>query len=240
LQNATKDLLLSVVIPAFNESAYLSPTIASVRASFSRAGIGPYQIIVVDDASTDGTADVARRARAFVVASGCRNIGATRNAGAKVARGKYLLFLDADTHLNAGVAEELAAAVARGAMAGGTCFQWSEKAPWHGVVAAGIWNCISRIFRWPCGSFIFVQRDVFEKVGGFDEAYFASEEIHLARKLKKHGRLVILHAKVSSSPRKLDQISVSEVVSFVLRWLRAPRRTLQTRRYLDYWYNQRG
>lgn len=230
---------LSVVIPAYNESEYLADTIESVRKAFSDAGRSFYEIIVSDDNSTDATQQIARDAGTRVVTSGRRNIGATRNVGANAARGKYILFLDADTQINQPVASELREVMDRGMVAAGACFDWSSPAPWCAHVAAGFWNSISRTLSWPCGSFFLVRRDAFEAVGGFDEEYFASEEIHLARKLKKRGRIKILRGRITSSPRKIDRLTWGEVTRFALRWCIAPRKTLQNRKNLGYWYSRR-
>ena len=230
---------LSVVIPAYNESQYLADTIESVRQAFSETGQSFYEIIVSDDDSTDGTADIAREAGTRVVTSGRRNIGATRNVGANVARGEYILFIDADTLIDRPMANELREAMQRGAVGAGACVRWTEPASLYANVAAEFWNTISRTVHWPCGSFFLVRRDTFEAVGGFDEEYFASEEIHLARKLKKYGPIEILRGKISSSPRKIDQLSWGEIMRFLLRWCIAPRKTLQDRKHLGYWYNMR-
>ena len=55
---------------------------------------------------------------------------------------------------------------------------------------------LMRTAGWAAGCFMFVRADVFRRVGGFDERYFASEEIHLSRAVKKHGRFVILRERV--------------------------------------------
>jgi glycosyltransferase involved in cell wall biosynthesis len=234
-----KNPTFSVVIPAYNESQYLPDSIQSVRHAFSDTGEYFYEIIVSDDDSTDGTADIARMAGTHVVQSGRRNIGATRNVGANVARGEYILFLDADTCVDREVVNELKEAMQRGVVGAGACIRWSEPASLCANAAAGFWNTISRTLRWPCGSFFLVRRDAFEAVGGFDEEYFASEEIHLARKLKKYGRIEILHGRIASSPRKIDQLSWGEITRFLLRWCIAPRKTLQDRKNLGYWYSKR-
>jgi len=66
----------------------------------------PYEIIVVDDASTDATADVARRHNAVVLPVNHRQIAATRNSGARAAHGGRFFFVDADTTVNPRAAAE--------------------------------------------------------------------------------------------------------------------------------------
>ena len=72
--------MLSVVVPAHNEARLLPATLQAIHAAAAAAGV-PYELIVVDDASTDGTAEVARAHGALVVAVGLRQIAAVRNAG---------------------------------------------------------------------------------------------------------------------------------------------------------------
>src|SRR4029453_16312773 len=91
--------MISFIVPAYNDALELSSTLAAIRAATS--GLSqPFDIIVVDDASTDATQEIAGHAGAQVVAINRRQIAAARNAGARVARGEYLFFVDADTRIN--------------------------------------------------------------------------------------------------------------------------------------------
>jgi glycosyltransferase involved in cell wall biosynthesis len=88
------ELRVSVIIPAFNAEAYLAEAIDSVLAQT----LPPFEVIVVDDGSTDATAAIARR---FAPAVNCFSqpnggIGAARNSGVRAAHGNALAFLDAD------------------------------------------------------------------------------------------------------------------------------------------------
>lgn len=89
-----KDNLVSVIIPVYNGERYLAETIDSALAQTYR----PIEVIVVDDGSTDGSADVAKR---FVPSvQYCRQpnsgAGAARNQGVELAQGEFFAFLDAD------------------------------------------------------------------------------------------------------------------------------------------------
>src|SRR5450759_1873023 len=88
--------MISIIVPAYNEEALLAGTLRALRVSADAVG-APYEIIVVDDGSTDRTAEIARGHGARVVGVNVRQIGAARNAGAKVAVGDLLVFVDADT-----------------------------------------------------------------------------------------------------------------------------------------------
>src|SRR5262245_23410632 len=72
--------MLSFVVPAHNEQACLGRTVQAIHAA-ARATGRHYEVIVVDDASTDATAEVARKHDATVVSVNRRQIAATRNAG---------------------------------------------------------------------------------------------------------------------------------------------------------------
>ncbi len=108
---------VSVIIPARNEEGSIGRLIASVRAQLSDGA--PLEILVVDDGSTDSTAETARRAGAVVLSltpegSG-GNPAVARNRGAWAASGEVLVFLDADCSPAAGWLARLLAAHAAGA-----------------------------------------------------------------------------------------------------------------------------
>ena len=82
--------MISFVVPAFNEETVLGRTLDSVHAAAAGSG-HQYEVIVVDDASTDRTAEIARARGARVVAVAHRQIAAVRNAGARVATGDVII-----------------------------------------------------------------------------------------------------------------------------------------------------
>jgi len=103
---------ITVVIPARNEAANIGPLLESLKAQTMQ----PLQIIVADDSSEDGTAFIARRAEAEVIAAGSLPAGwMGKNwacwSGAKAARGELLVFLDADIVLEPNALASIAAGV---------------------------------------------------------------------------------------------------------------------------------
>src|SRR5205807_5376675 len=89
--------VISFVVPAYNEELELAATIAAIRAA---AQDRQHEIIVVDDGSTDATAQVATASGAKLVSINRRQIAASRNAGAQSANGEVLFFVDADTRIS--------------------------------------------------------------------------------------------------------------------------------------------
>ena len=84
---------LSVVVPAYNAAQTIT---ACLTALGQQAGVGPYEVIVVDDGSTDDTAALARAAGARVITTTRGRPAAARNTGARAAQGDILCFTDAD------------------------------------------------------------------------------------------------------------------------------------------------
>src|SRR5258705_11929360 len=85
-------LPISVVIPAYNASAYLAEALESVRGQTAQ----PTEVIVVDDGSTDATAAIARAGGATVLSQPNMGISAARNAGIRAATQPWVAFLAAD------------------------------------------------------------------------------------------------------------------------------------------------
>lgn len=225
--------MISFVVPAYNEAALLGETLDTLRASAAPLG-EPFEIIVADDGSTDETAAIARGHGALVVTIHVRQIGAARNAGARVATGDVLIFVDADTLVPPEVLVRAAAALRTGAVGGGAGVRADSNDPRWGPPAMAVVSWILRLAGWAAGCFIFVRRDVFERVGGFDERYFASEEIHLSRAVKKHGRFVILRERVITSGRKGRMFSAFQTFRQFASAIRPS--TLRRRDRLGMWY----
>src|SRR5689334_21796932 len=110
-----------------------------------RAVGGEYEIVVADDASTDMTAALAIQGNARVIHVEHRQISKTRNAGARAARGDRLIFVDADTLVNADVIRAAIWSLDHGAVGGGATPVFDAQAPgWgppmiKGVVAFMRW-----------------------------------------------------------------------------------------------------
>jgi glycosyltransferase involved in cell wall biosynthesis len=225
--------VISIVVPAYNEEALLAATLTHLRAAAGALG-EPYEVIVVDDGSTDRTAAIAVAHGARLVSVNVRQIGAARNAGAKMASGELLVFVDADTLVPPEVLRGAVAAFRAGAVGGGSgARQDSNDPPW-GPAVFGFAAWLIRTAGWAAGCFMFVSTDVFRRVGGFDKRYFAGEEIHLSRLVKKHGRFVILRERVITSGRKGRLFTGWQVFAQFARALWPG--TLKRRDRLGIWY----
>ena len=230
--------MISFVVPAHNEEQLLPATLQAIHAAAQAAG-EPYELIVVDDASTDATAAVAQRHGARVLGVERRQIAATRNAGAAVARGEFLVFVDADTLIDGAVLRAAVAALREGAVGGGCGVRFDGRVPLYGRILTPLLLVAFRWLRLACGCFVFCRRQAFESAGGFDERLFGGEEVVLSRALKKHGRFVVLRQQVVSSGRKMRAHSGWEILRTFGRIALRGQRALQSRRGLELWYGER-
>ena len=228
--------MLSFVIPAYNEERYLAATLTAIHEAMKEIG-ARYEVVVADDASTDHTATVAANLGARVVRVEKRQIAGTRNAGARATHGATLVFVDADTRVNAAVMRGVIAAMESGAVAGGAGVRFDSAPPWANATVK-VLVPFFRTMRWAAGCFLFSRRDVFDAVGGFDEAYYASEEIHMSRALGRKGRFVVLREAVTTSGRKTQKYSFWRSAGLFVRLMASGLAGVKSRRATaDFWYD---
>jgi glycosyltransferase involved in cell wall biosynthesis len=230
--------MISFIVPAYNEERLLGATVAAVHAAAGTAA-QPYELIVVDDASADRTAAIAKAAGARVVRVACRQIAAARNAGARAAHGDRLIFVDADTLVDATVVGAAVQALRDGAVGGGAALRFDGRVPrWASLLRpAFVWAL--RAAGIATGCFLFCTRAAFEAAGGFDEALYGAEEIALSRALKRHGRFVVLREAVITSGRKLRTYTAGELLGILARLALRGRGSMCSRRGLELWYGER-
>jgi len=230
--------MISFIVPAHNEEALIGRTLDSIHGA-ARSLNEAYEILVVDDSSTDATAERAATHGAKVVPVDYRQISRTRNAGAAEAQGEVLIFVDADTIVNESVVTAAVHAIRDGAVGGGCTVRFDGQLPLYARLAWPLSAFLMRLARMAAGCFVFCTRNAFEAVGGFSDAHFVAEEIILSRALGKQGRFTILRESVITSGRKLRSHSMLEIAMTMLKlmlfWWRVPFR----REGLDLWYGPR-
>ncbi|OWK45721.1 glycosyltransferase [Fimbriiglobus ruber] len=226
--------MISFVIPAHNEADLIGRTLAAVHESARAAGEA-YEVIVVDDSSTDRTGAIAREHGARVVAATFRQIAATRNAGARVAAGDLLFFVDADTMVTARAVRAAVRSLRGGAVGGGSAARFDGPVPLYATILERmVLPVILPLFKLAPGCFLFCTRQAYSAAGGFDETLFWSEEVAFGRRLKRQGRFVILREFVITSGRKLRANSALSLLRVGVRL------ALGRRAGLDYWYGPRA
>jgi len=171
--------LVSVIIPSRNSERTIGECLTSIKSQSHK----PVEIIVVDAFSADSTKEIAQRMGALVVShTGERSVA--KNLGAKFAKGKYLLFLDAVHRLGADVIGSCVKAVdgVDGVLVNDQDISKDSKvsrlvASRRKVLSYDPLNVAVR----------FVRRDVFDSVGGFDPALYAGEDLDFHRRFLQRG-----------------------------------------------------
>lgn len=190
---------LSVIVPALDEAEEIEATLRQAGAA-----LGPdVELIVVDGGSRDETA--ARAAAHARVLASAPGRGRQMNAGARAAQGDVLLFLHADTHLQAGARDALERALADARVVGGA-FRFALRGPlaerWGGRALTAWIRARCRLFGSATGDqAIFARRTAFDAVGGY-ASWPLFEDLDLYRSLKKVGRVVELPVAAATSDRR--------------------------------------
>lgn len=240
-------MLVSIVVPAFNEERLLGNSLRSIHQAlpaFSELG-WQTEIIVCDNNSTDRTAEIARTAGARVVFEPENQIARARNTGARVARGDWLIFVDADSHPTQALFSDVARTIQGGRVAAGGSTLILDTPYFVARMAGRFWNLISRSLKLLAGAFIFCRADLFRQVGGFDESLFASEEIDLSRRLRKAARkegkkLTILYRHpMVTSDRKVHLYKIREHLWVIAKAVLTGSKSLRNRDHCHTWYDGR-
>src|SRR6266511_2167538 len=201
---------VSTIIPVFNQLEYTQACLASLQAVQEQP---PFEVIVVDDCSTDGTSEVIAQIRGVVYLRNDSNSGfiASCNAGAKTARGKYLIFLNNDTLVKPGwltalldtFKEELRVGIVGSKLlypdgrlqeAGGII--WKDASGWNygrfDDPGKPEYNYL-RDVDYCSAAALMVPKALFESAGGFDPRYAPGyyEDTDLAFKVRQAGYRVL-------------------------------------------------
>ena len=228
--------MISFIVPAYNEEHELSKTLAAIHDAASGAS-GPYEIIVVDDASTDATPEIASRAGAKVIPINRRQIAAARNAGGRAAQGDYLFFIDADTRINDAHVTGAIAAMEAGYAGGSARVNMDGLIPIWGRMLLFGFSSVYFGLNLGAGAFLFTTRHNYGSIGGFDEQYFAGEEVYFSLELKKLGGFKVLREPVVTSGRKFRMYSAKHFLrKFFGVIVRGPR-GVRSRAKLSLWYD---
>lgn len=232
----------SIIIPAYNEEDELPLTLEKVQAAMSMLPLSG-EVIVTDNNSTDATAQVARHWGATVVFEGHNQIARARNAGARVARGRYFVFVDADTRISPELLQAALAALASGKVAGGGArVGFDREVSGLSKAILGVWNWVSRSFGVAAGSFVYCLREGFEGMGGFNESVYAGEEVWFSRALKRWARprklaFVVQPIAVETSGRKLDWHPPWRIAQTLL-WHTLWPWSVKKREHCSFWYKR--
>jgi glycosyltransferase involved in cell wall biosynthesis len=224
------DVLVSFVVPAYNEEALIGTCLTAIIAEISRTGCRA-EIIVVNNASTDATYDIASSyPDVKVVDESSRGLVQARAAGFRAAKGRYIANIDADTILPEGwlgrALEEFAHHADLVAMSGP--YAYYDLPKWAQLTATGFFHSaylahlLSRSLGgrgsiMQGGNFI-VSKSAFEAAGGFNSDFrFWGEDAELARRLNKVG--VVKFTRALCAPSSGRRFVGEGIFVVLLRYL---------------------
>ena len=215
------DIALSIIIPAFNEACGLVTTLEHLRAArqhlYSHSN-ATSEIIVVDNASTDQTMEVAVCHGARVVSEPVRGIARARNTGARAARGEVLVFVDADTLVPEETLTRIWSVLQVPTCLGGAIEPLYLPAKRFLGVYLAAWKWVGQLLHMSQGATQFFRKQSFEQVGGYDEAIAMGEDVACLWRLRKEARRTLGHIEiirdlvVRPSTRRFDQWPIWRVL----------------------------
>ncbi len=183
-------------MPVLNEARALA-----LRQAELPVQAPPWEWIVVDGGSDDGTPEIARTLGARTVVAE-RGRARQMNAGAAVATGDVVLFLHADTTLAAGALDEIRRVLRDPAVAGGNFTLRFDDPALPARVLAAIYALQQRVLGiWFGDSAIFCRRSIFERLGGFPQLPIM-EDLAFVDRLRTAGRTIKLALPVITSARR--------------------------------------
>ncbi len=175
-----------MIITTKNEEKNIENCLRSIKGQTFKN----IELIVVDNFSEDKTVEIAKNYTSKVYLKGSER-SSQRNFGAKVAIGEYLLYLDADMILSPNVIEE--------------CVEKCERDRFDAlyiperIVGEGFWIKVRDFERsFYTGTVVdavrFIRKDLFERIGGFDESLVGAEDWDFDRRIRKIGRTGITNS----------------------------------------------
>jgi glycosyltransferase involved in cell wall biosynthesis len=221
---------LSVIIPVYNGSSYLSQALQALAVS-SRP---PDEVLVVDDGSMDGSGALAQSLGAHVIKlpDGPRGPARARNRGAAQASGDLLLFLDADVAVHPDTVAKIEAHFRKQPDLAALFGSYDADTPSPGYVSR-FKNLLHHFthqtsvreastFWAGCGA---IRREIFMAMGGFDEGYLnpAVEDIELGIRLKQAGHRILLAPEVQVTHLKVwtfSGLTFADIFGRAVPWSR--------------------
>ena len=172
-------------------------------------------------------------------------IARARNAAGQAARGDWILFVDADSLPSPELFAATGRAMQQTDILGGGSTLTMGRVPWWAAFWIHLWNGISRLMRWPAGSYFFCRTQAFLELEGFSKTLYASEELEFAERLKRHGRRqkkrlhIITDQPLITSARKLSLYSPWEMVRLLIATVFTGGRALGDPKACSWWYDGR-
>ncbi|MCF7820323.1 MAG: glycosyltransferase [Candidatus Pacebacteria bacterium] len=210
--------MLSIIIPTLNEEKYLPKLLDSIQAQNYK----DYEIIVSDGNSEDRTQEIARKRGCVVVSNKKRHPSYQRNDGAKIAKGKWLLFFDADISIPENFLKNtIEEAEKRNLKGAGFYIKIKNSSMFYRCLV----NFLN-FFFWlgqpirptSIGIAMLADREAHFKINGFDESLFVAEDYDYSYRLFKQFKVKMIKSSfIYYSPRRLEREGKIKVLK---KWIK--------------------
>jgi rSAM/selenodomain-associated transferase 2 len=196
--------MISVIIPTYNEEQNIGRLVDYLMATADPRLLR--EVIVVDGGSTDRTAALAEAAGARVLFSPVKGRAAQMNFGAREASGRVLYFLHADTYPPENFCLDIRKAIDQQMYFGGYRLRF-DSSHWFLRLNAWFTRFDISLFRFGDQS-LFVEKGLFEEVGGFREELSLLEDQEIIYRLRRKARFKLVPRNVITSARKYREYGV--------------------------------
>ena len=196
---------LSIIIPTLNEEDKLPHLLDAILPHTYTYD----EIIVVDADSFDKTVAIANKKDVRVLISEVKSRAHQMNLGAREAKGDILYFVHADTLPPTTFRDDIKNATDRGKVAG--CYRFKFDKDTLMLRFNAWWTRFNFMFCRGGDQTLFIQKDKFMEIDGFNESYCIMEDFELIRRLKKDKSFYIMPKSVVVSARKYDRNSYFKV-----------------------------
>ena len=199
------DFKISIIIPVLNEAKNIQDALVLLQNYVVSSDI---EIIVVDGGSTDQTVSIAKELGVIVIDSPAMGRANQMNAGAAIAQGDILLFLHADTKLPNNYDRSIENTLTQPNVIAGA-FELAIDSQQKSLrLIEALVKMRSHLCSLPYGDqALFMKRSTFDNVGGFPDLAIM-EDFALVKQLKRHGKIAIAPAAVTTSSRRWDKLGV--------------------------------
>lgn len=206
--------MVSVVIPAYNEEESIGKTLESL---VKQRGGTSFEVIVVDNASTDKTASIAKafnnKLDLRVIVENRKGRGTARATGFNKAKGEIILSLDADTVVSSHWVSHMVKHFDDPKVVAVTgTWKMNSINPVTAYIASRLQTVVMipyvLIFGnyWLTGFNFAIRKEIYEKAGGFNEKINAIEDIDLALRVRKLGKIkYVFDSEVTTSGRRYQK-----------------------------------
>ena len=216
---------ITVIIPTFNEETNI---MSCLQAIFNKNIQLIDEVIIADNYSQDKTVQLSKQFDVCIVTGGYPAVA--RNNGAKTARGKYLLFIDADTFIPEDFLKNAISAFKRKNLKIASFYIRPYPADKFNILLFGFYNKLSFIlakYSLPiiatAGCCLLVEKKIHDHINGFRENMLVLEEYDYIKRIKKYGKFRVIPIPITTSTRRfLPGMRLKRTVILILyyvKWL---------------------